>query len=540
MSALRDRPIKGKLTAITMLTSGVALLLACAAFVGYELAAFRTNTVDELSTTAAIVGDNSGAALAFDDPASARQTLRSLNVHPHIVGAALYDRNGKLFARYERAASAVPFTAPLVEGQGHRFEQDRLKLFYRFDLAGEHAGTVYIESDLSELRARMSRYALIGAGVLLVSWAVAFLLAARLQRAISAPISHLALVMHQVQTRADYSLRATKHGHDELGALIDGFNSMLDQIRAQDSALQEARDNLELRVAERTGELERTHRLLVDASRQAGMAEVATNVLHNVGNVLNSLNVSANMVTEQVEHSKASGLGRLAALLREHETDLGAYFAHDPRGRHVPTYLSQLSEHIAHERAGNLRELAQLRSHIDHIKQIVSVQQSYSKVSGVKELMNPVDLLDDALRMNDGAFHRHEVRVIREFEPVPLVNSEKHKILQILVNLLRNAKYACCESGRLDRCVTLRVVSGPGCVRISVADNGVGIAPENMTRIFAHGFTTRRDGHGFGLHSGALAARELGGSLQAFSEGLGRGATFVLELPIEQAAIAAA
>jgi two-component system, NtrC family, sensor kinase len=346
--------------------------------------------------------------------------------------------------------------------------------------------------------------------------------------------------MNQVQARNDYSLRATKRGNDELGALIDGFNSMLDQIRAQDSALQEARDNLEQRVAERTGELERAHRELVDTSRQAGMAEVATNVLHNVGNVLNSLNVSANMVTEQLERSKAIGLGRLAALLREHEQDLGAYLAHDARGRHVPTYLSQLSEHIVHERDSNLRELIQLRSHIDHIKQIVSVQQSYSKVSGVKELLQPVDLLDDALRMNDGSFHRHQVHVMREFEPVPAINSEKHKILQILVNLLRNAIYACNESGRPQRCVTLRVASGPACVRISVADNGVGIAPENMTRIFAHGFTTRRDGHGFGLHSGALAASELGGSLQAFSEGLGRGATFVLELPIDQPAIAAA
>jgi two-component system NtrC family sensor kinase len=540
MTKLRDRPIKSKLTTITMLTSGVALLLACAAFVGYELTVFRTGIVNELSTTAAIVGDNSAAALAFDDPDSARQTLRSLNVHPHIIGAALYGRNGKLFASYHRAPAAAAFDPPPAQAQGYRFADDRLKLFHRFDLAGEHAGTVYIESDLSELRSRMSRYALIGAGVLLVSWAVAFLLAARLQRAISAPVSHLALVMNQVQAQNDYSLRAAKQSDDELGALIDGFNSMLDQIRAQDSALQEARDNLELRVAERTGELERTHRQLVDASRQAGMAEVATNVLHNVGNVLNSLNVSANMLVEQIDRSRGTGLPRLVALLREHEHELGEYVVNDARGRHVLTYLSQLSEHIVHEREVNLRELTSLRSNIDHIKEIVSMQQSYSKVSGVKELLQPIDLLEDALRMNEGALHRHDVHVVREFEPVPGINSEKHKILQILVNLLRNAKYACCESARLDRCVTLRVASGPACVRISVADNGVGIAPENMTRIFAHGFTTRRDGHGFGLHSGALAARELGGSLQVFSDGPGRGATFVLELPLDQPAIAAA
>jgi C4-dicarboxylate-specific signal transduction histidine kinase len=540
MNPLRNRPIKAKLTAITMVTSGVALLLACAAFVGYELIVFRSSIVNELSTTASIVGDNSAAALAFDDPASARQTLRSLNVHPHIVGAALYDRNGKLFASYQRSSATEAFAPPPAQAQGHRFADDRLELFHRFALAGEHAGTVYIRSDLSELQARMSRYGLIGACVLLVSWAVAFLLAARLQRAISTPVSHLASVMKQVRSRSDYSLRATKHADDELGALIDGFNSMLDQISTQDSALQEARDNLEVRVGERTSELERTHRQLVEASRQAGMAEVATNVLHNVGNVLNSLNVSANMIAEQIERSRATGLERLAALLREHERDLGDFLVNDARGRHVLTYLSQLAEHIMHERESNRSELASLRSNIDHIKEIVSMQQSYSKVSGVRELLQPVDLVEDALRMNDGAFHRHEVHVVREFEPVPAINSEKHKILQILVNLLRNAKFACCESGRPLRRVTLRVASGPACVRISVIDNGVGIAPENMTRIFAHGFTTRRNGHGFGLHSGALAARELGGSLQAFSEGLGRGATFVLELPIAQSAIAAA
>jgi two-component system NtrC family sensor kinase len=536
VNPLRDIPIKSKLTAITMVTSGVALLLACAAFVGYELTVFRDSTVEELSTTAAIVGDNSAAAIEFDDPGSARQTLRSLDTHPHVVGAALYDRNGNLFASYQRDVSGVPFNAPRVQGQGHRFGDDRLEVFHPFGVAGEHAGTVYIESDLSELRARMSRYALIGGCVLLVSWAVAFLLAARLQRTISMPISHLAQVMNQVQTRHDYSLRATKHGHDELGALIDGFNSMLDQIRSQDNALQEAHDHLERRVVERTGELERTHRQLVDASRQAGMAEVATNVLHNVGNVLNSLNVSANMIAEQVERSKAGGLAKLSALLQENRHDLAAYLATDPRGRHVPTYLSQLSEHIQHERDSNLRELTSLRSHIDHIKEIVSVQQSYSKVSGMKELLSPVDLLEDALRMNEAALDRHEVSVVREFESVPRINSEKHKILQILVNLLRNAKYACTESGRPDRRVTLRVAQDQDSVRISVADNGVGIAPENMTRIFAHGFTTRRDGHGFGLHSGALAARELGGSLQAFSDGLGCGATFVLELPLATAA----
>ena len=135
------------------------------------------------------------------------------------------------------------------------------------------------------------------------------------------------------------------------------------------------------------------------------------------------------------------------------------------------------------------------------------------------------------MRMNEGALSRHGVEVVREFESVPPMNVEKHKILQILVNLVRNAKYACDESGRADKRLTVRVANGDGRVKISVIDNGIGIPPENLTRIFNHGFTTRKGGHGFGLHSGALAAKEMGGSLTVHSGGLGQGAAFTLELP---------
>lgn len=533
---LRDTPIRRKLTAITMVTSGVALLLACLAFVSHELIVFRGEMVDELTTTAAIIGDNSAAALMFDDPQSAEQTLRSLNTHPHVVGAAIYTRDGKLFARYRRSQADRQTAPPALRSAGHRFADERLELFHSFALAGEPAGTVFIESDLTELRERIGRYVLIGVFVLVISSTVAFLLAARLQRTISGPISHLAGVMNLVKTKNDYAVRAEKHGADELGSLIDGFNSMLDQIHTQDDALNEARDHLERRVIERTQELERTHQQLMDASRQAGMAEVATNVLHNVGNVLNSVNVSASVITEQIERSKASGLARLVALLREHRDNLGEYIVNDPRGRHVPAYLSQLSEHLAAERDSNLKELASLRNSIDHINEIVAMQQNYSKVSGVTEAVNVVDLVEDSIRMNSGELHRHGVQLVREFQPVPTLNTQKHKILQILVNLIRNAKYACSESGRLDSRIVLRVAQEAGTIKIAVIDSGVGIAPENMTRIFAHGFTTRRHGHGFGLHSGALAAQELGGSLRAHSEGIGHGATFVLELPIESEA----
>ncbi|HEY6451175.1 MAG TPA: PAS domain S-box protein [Steroidobacteraceae bacterium] len=278
-------------------------------------------------------------------------------------------------------------------------------------------------------------------------------------------------------------------------------------------------------------ESERVHKQLLDASRLAGMAEVASNVLHNVGNVLTSVTVSASLVAECVKDTKLAGLGRAAALLKEREADLAAFITTDERGRKLPAYLAQLAEQLQGSQRLALKELGSLRDNIEHIKETVAMQQGYAKLCGVAETVTVASLVEDSLRMNVGALTRHGVTVRREIADVPPITVDKHRILQILVNLIRNAKYACDESGRQDKVVTIRVEADERSVRISVIDNGVGIQPENMTRLFRHGFTTRKTGHGFGLHSGALAAKELGGSLSAYSDGPGCGACFVLELP---------
>jgi PAS domain S-box-containing protein len=282
-------------------------------------------------------------------------------------------------------------------------------------------------------------------------------------------------------------------------------------------------------------ELENLHKQLVDTSRQAGMAEVATNVLHNVGNVLNSVNISTGLIVQSVKQSRVSSLARVVALLQEHAHDLGDFIIHDSRGKHVPAHLAQLSEHLLAEQAANVSELDSLRQNVEHIKEIVVMQQNYATFGGVKEMINVINLVEDSLRLNASALSRHDVEVIREFAPVPPMNVEKHKVLQILVNLLRNAKHACQDSERADKRLTVRLANGEGRIKISVIDNGIGIPSENLARIFNHGFTTRKDGHGFGLHSGALAAKDMGGSLTVHSDGPGQGASFTLELPLSDA-----
>jgi PAS domain S-box-containing protein len=282
-------------------------------------------------------------------------------------------------------------------------------------------------------------------------------------------------------------------------------------------------------------ELERVHKELLTASREAGMAEVATNVLHNVGNILNSVNISASLVAERLRQSKTPGVSRLAALLVAQGDRLGTFVAEDERGKRVPEYLSALGEQLAADQRAALEELTLLRGNLEHIKDTVTMQQSYAKLCGVTETVEVVDLVEDSLRLNAGAFARHGVTLQREFAAVPPINVDKHKVLQILVNLVRNAKYACDDSGRSDKLITLRIASAPAGVRISVQDNGIGIPAENMSRLFQHGFTTRASGHGFGLHSGAIAAQELGGTLRAESAGEGCGACFTLELPLAPA-----
>lgn len=302
------------------------------------------------------------------------------------------------------------------------------------------------------------------------------------------------------------------------GEIIGTFGLSKDMTEAQRMAL----------------DLEKAQRDILEASRLAGMAEVATGVLHNVGNVLTSLNVSANVLATTLSQSKADSLSRLVALLEAHADDLAAFVENDPKGKLIPAFLESLANHWQEERDLLLREITSLQENVDHVKEIVSMQQAYATMVGVVEPLDPAALMEDALRMNAGALVRHDVAVVRDFEPVPPVLAEKAKVLQILVNLIRNAKYAADDGGKSEKIVTLRVAPGtrPNCVRLVVADNGIGIPPENLPRIFTHGFTTRKDGHGFGLHSALTIAREMQGTLEVQSDGLHCGATFTLELPV--------
>ena len=319
-----------------------------------------------------------------------------------------------------------------------------------------------------------------------------------------------------------YAARRLARSH----AIINRFNL----------TLQQANDTLEERVRERTRELHAMQGRLVAAARQAGMAEVASNVLHNVGNVLNSVSVSAGMALEQLRRTRLSGLGKAVQLLPRAPADLARFLTEDARGRHLPAYLGELARHADEERSHLVEELVQLGSRVDHIKEIVALQQSHAGAACLYEDCALSTVLDEALQISAASLQRHHVTVRKLYEVLPPFQLDRHRVLQILVNLLSNAKRAVAGVVADQRLVSVTLRHGENdTVLIEVSDNGEGMGAEVLSRLFTHGFTTRQDGHGFGLHSSALAAREMGGKLGARSAGPGQGAVFTLQLPLRAA-----
>ncbi|NOT07721.1 MAG: HAMP domain-containing histidine kinase, partial [Gemmatimonadales bacterium] len=291
---------------------------------------------------------------------------------------------------------------------------------------------------------------------------------------------------------------------------------------------------LEQLVAERTGEIRRQEVALREVSRRAGMAEVATGVLHNVGNVFNGVNVSVSTIGGMVRRSKALDVQRAVGLLRDHLGDLPGFLTTDERGRQLPGYLIRATDQLVKEREGLLGELENVDSGISHVTQIISAQQSLAGAGGVEEEIDLGALIDETLRLHTQGWAAEGIAVEVEREPLPPVLLDRPQFVQIFVNLLTNARNAVLHPEAADRRILVRLgaVGEPPQARIQVLDTGVGIAPEHLVSIFNYGFTMRPNGRGFGLHSAANASRQMGGALRVESPGLGQGATFTLEIPL--------
>ena len=342
-------------------------------------------------------------------------------------------------------------------------------------------------------------------------------------------------------TSRESMLRSKAAALEDLGNVYDQM--VIEQSRHLEDAVRDlAITNRQLaeEIDNRTqieAEREKLHEQLLSESRRAGMAEIATGVLHNVGNVLNSVNVSASLAQERIQRLNIEQLGQAAKLMERHEEDLATFMSTDPKGRQLPQFLRVLATHLAAEKATAIKELRSLIEKVGHINSIIATQQAYASSGGVLEDVSVDTTINDVLAIHNDSFHRHQIVVIREDADLPPIVLDKHKLMQILVNLTRNGIDALIGSDASEKSLKIKTsATQDGRVEIAVTDNGTGIDPDDIRRIFTFGFTTKKRGHGFGLHSCANAAKEMGGNLTVQSAGLTQGATFTLDLPLIRSA----
>ncbi|MFT3839091.1 MAG: HAMP domain-containing sensor histidine kinase [Myxococcaceae bacterium] len=340
------------------------------------------------------------------------------------------------------------------------------------------------------------------------------------------------LVLSCVAGRQDARRVAERQADVELTLEeVKRLNAELDQrVTERTAQLSTANDQLKSSFES----LQTTQRQLVEASRMAGKAEVATAVLHNVGNVLNSITVASGAVAEKMRSSRAAGLSKASELLSGPE--LSPLLAAHPKGPKLIAYVAQLDQSVKSEQAAVIGELTGIQKNIEHIRVIVGRQQSHAKEKGSAERVALDELCQEAVS-TCGVDKLPNLSLAVEAVPGTAANADRHKVLQIVMNLVSNARHAALDGGRAGK-VTVRTLVSGGFARIEVEDDGYGIAPENAAKIFKHGFTTKNEGHGFGLHGSACFAMEMGGRLTCHSDGPGKGACFVLELPRTLAAAA--
>ena len=382
------------------------------------------------------------------------------------------------------------------------------------------------------------------------------------------PIEVLSNVIQKISNSKDYSVRAVKQSDDVIGVLVKSFNDMLDQIQLRDTELmahnekteklveeaqayaqevvvtnkelqeeikerQNAEDKLlelsvtlEKRVKDRTIELEELNKVISEVSRSAGMSEVASGILHNVGNILNSVNVSSSVIRQNIRNTGMQNLSKIVDMLEENKEQLSDYITSDSKGKKIPEFLRLLTDKLKTEHTDLFNELDELDKNIDHIKNVVSTQQSYAGNYGVIESVKLTDLIEDALKINLSELEKNGMILMRKFDDIPVVELDKHKVLQVIINLISNAKHALKDSDNPQKILTLSLYRDEGRIVFSVEDSGVGIKADDIPHLFEYGFKKRDGGHGFGLHNSALVANELGGKITVESEGPGKGACF--------------
>jgi len=480
MFAFRQLSIKGKLTLLTMLTSGVALLISVTLFGIYDVRSIRQNMARDLQTLADVIGDSAISSLEFDDPEAAAKTLAPLENKPGVLAAAIFDKDDKVVAAYRRAG-LPPGPQPKRQADGYRFLQGRLEVFRPIHRGEERLGTIYFQADLSELRALVRRYADMGAAILLGALLAAFVLASRLQRVIAQPILDLAKTTRLVSESKDYSIRVTKESGDEIGDLIDRYNEMLGQMEQHEKELKAM--NAQLRESQEQA-----------LAATEAKSQFLANMSHELRTPLNAIIGYSEMLQEEATDSGYEGA------IPDLKKINGA-------GKHLLTLINDILD-LSKIEAGKM--------------------DLYLETFDLKEL------LEDVVATTRLLVQKKRNVLVTNLSPfLGTMRSDLTKVRQALFNLLSNAsKFT--ETGT----ITLDASRAEGWVTLKVSDTGIGMTPEQLNRIFqafsqADTSTVRKyGGTGLGLAITRHFCRLMGGDVTVASEA-GKGSAFTIRLPAE-------
>ncbi len=415
----------------------------------------------------------------------------------------------------QRGHSYIEFAAPVI------VEGERLGTI-RYGLSTQRT----LDVVKSQTKALYKWAPLFGLGILAVIVVTLFIGSMRARKqahAITRPIHDLVGAASTI-TGGNYAEPVQAKSDDEVGDLANAFETMR-------QTMQKYTENLETIVKERTAQLKEAQSELIDKAHKAGMADIASSALHNIGNILNSVKTSAESMDELVERSPVGELSKANDLLRDNIDSIEDFICRDPKGKKLMQYYLKLEQPLQEACNAIKENTARLLDKVNVIKDVITAQQNYAGIGGFTQEANLADIMDDAFTMQSVSIERHSITIERDYRFSRTMRVQKTKLVHILVNLVKNAKDAMLGIPNDKRRIVASIFQEGDGVFIRLSDNGTGIEKENITRIFSHGFTTKKEGHGFGLHSSANYLKEMGGEIWAESKGKGAGAVFVIRFP---------
>lgn len=461
------------------------------------------------------------------------------------------DTNSKIIELFRDKGKIVETIVPLTNDTTMRTIDIRKKgiVYWKADC---YFTDTYLKEKIYE-DILFSLFTILGLTLFLI-----LLLITALQSLVIAPIQVTTSFIKTI-AKGDFSKRIQVKQSDEIGEIGEAVNRFVEQLQDginETNRVMEAmatghftpritaylegdlkklknhaNQSIEL-LSERTEQLNKAQQELIDKAHKAGMAEIASGTLHNVGNILNSVKISAQMIRKEIDHSDLQYFTKANDLIREHIDNLDLFIQEDPKGKKLLAYYLKLEESFNEEKRTIEENVNRLIDKIDMIADVISAQQSYAGFSFVTEEFPLESVIEDALTLQSRPIEHARIKVVKEFDSSVMVPIQKAKLIHILINLIKNAKESMSSIPETDRVLTISAKQSAETVILKIADSGKGIAPGHLKRIFTHGFTTKKEGHGFGLHSCANYMADMGGKIWVENNENGQGASFYLELPL--------